>query len=833
MKKRIILILEAIVVFYSALSAQTMEQAVAAYHKFVALQNSSVTEDELFQSLEDCYRQSVSLAERVKPNSEDEMTLRNQLKTIRPYLVNGAAFYQHTNAAKSLAFAKAYMDIPMMDIFENVNFASDARYAQLAYFAASGSYNSGDYHSAIKYFQEYLASGDKTHRRDVYLFMAQACEKIDDYSLVQKTLDKAILEYPKDYDLLAKAINNCIDNGDNDKLQSYLEQALAIKPGDKALLGIQGQSYERTGDYSKAMITYNKLNQVQPNNLNVYKHLAANCYNMGVMNYNNSLATSTESSSSRYLSQSREYFKEAIPLIQNVLDNDSSLTEFWEAMAVACNYTGNESGFGSANSRLVAMGEGRVSKNTVPELISIDGRRAVTPRPTTAGKDEIPAFSDFARDYISAAIDKWQTKDPYETIKEFQDRVNAASRDKKVKELTEDAKDSYIQSFSATLRASDFDLKPYDAENEVFLAQSRFGEVIIPVPRANNEARAFEMNWNGTQLKDVQYCIDGDRLALKSVVFKTPGGRSYKYDNSEAMNYTVAEVDMNLGEIDYSSLASGNSEFNKVRKNIVSVGSSDVDVNIPENRFENPRTFAFIIANEKYQMVAPVSMASNDGRTLAEYCRKTLGCPKENVRVYENASYGNMLGAVREMKEISDAFQGDINFIFYYAGHGIPDDATKDSFLLPVDADGMSTEVCYPLGRLYRELGDLNARCVTVFLDACFSGVSRNGDPLTAARGVATRPKPVTAQGNMVVFTAVSGDQTAFPYEEKGHGLFTYFLLKKLQETAGDVTLQELVSYVSEQVEQKSVVVNHKSQTPVLTPSFSMEKVWKKIKLSE
>ena len=232
-------------------------------------------------------------------------------------------------------------------------------------------------------------------------------------------------------------------------------------------------------------------------------------------------------------------------------------------------------------------------------------------------------------------------------------------------------------------------------------------------------------------------------------------------------------------------------------------------------------------------MVAPVSMASNDGRTLAEYCRKTLGCPKENVRVYENASYGNMLGAVREMKEISDAFQGDINFIFYYAGHGIPDDATKDSFLLPVDADGMSTEVCYPLGRLYRELGDLNARCVTVFLDACFSGVSRNGDPLTAARGVATRPKPVTAQGNMVVFTAVSGDQTAFPYEEKGHGLFTYFLLKKLQETAGDVTLQELVSYVSEQVEQKSVVVNHKSQTPVLTPSFSMEKVWKKIKLSE
>lgn len=835
MKKIVFLIFAASVFFPCRMSSQTMDHAVEAYHQFMDLLNSSTDEEVLFKSLDECYRSCAILAESVKPNSEEEMTLRTQLRTIRPYMVNGAAYYQRTSPSKSLAFAKAYMDIPMMEIFDGIDFARDAQYVQMSYFAASGSYNSGDYRSAVKYFQEYLTTNDKNHRRDVYLYMAQACEKIEDYSLVQKTLDKAILEYPNDYDLLAKAINNSIDNGDNTALQSYLERALNIRPNDKALLGIQGQSFERAGDYAKAMTVYSKLNQVQPNNLNVYKHLAANCYNMGVQYYNNSLLTSGESSSSRYLSQSKDYFKEAIPLLQNVLDNDSSLTEFWEAMAVACNYTGNESGFGSANNRLVAMGEGRVSKNIVPELISFDGRRSVEPNPSVAvNRDEVPAFSEFARDYISAAIAKWQTKDPYETVKEFQDRVNVASRDRKVKELTKDAKDSYLQTYSVSLRASDFDLKPYDAENEVFLASSRFGEVIIPVPRANNEARTFEINWNGTQLTDVRYCIDGDRLALKSIVFKTPIGKSYKYDNSEAMDYTIAEVDMDLGEIDYSSLASsGNDGIKKVNKNKVSIGSSDVDIDIPENRFGNPKTFAFIIANEKYQQVAPVSMAVNDGRTLAEYCRKTLGCPKENVRVYENATYGNMLGAVREMKAISDAFQGDIKFIFYYAGHGIPDDATKDAFLLPVDADGMSTEVCYPLSRLYRELGDLNAKCVTVFLDACFSGVSRSGDPLTAARGVSVRPKPVMAQGNMVVFTAVSGDQTAFPYDDKGHGLFTYFLLKKLQETAGDVTLDELGSYISEQVGQKSVVINHKSQTPVITPSFSMEKVWKKIKLSE
>ncbi|WP_321436645.1 hypothetical protein [uncultured Bacteroides sp.] len=43
--------------------------------------------------------------------------------------------------------------------------------------------------------------------------------------------------------------------------------------------------------------------------------------------------------------------------------------------------------------------------------------------------------------------------------------------------------------------------------------------------------------------------------------------------------------------------------------------------------------------------------------------------------------------------------------------------------------------------------------------------------------------------GNVVVFSTAQGDETAYPYKEKGHGLFAYFLLKKTQETKGAVTL--------------------------------------------
>ena len=190
-----------------------------------------------------------------------------------------------------------------------------------------------------------------------------------------------------------------------------------------------------------------------------------------------------------------------------------------------------------------------------------------------------------------------------------------------------------------------------------------------------------------------------------------------------------------------------------------------------------------------------------------------------------------MLRAVRDIKDIAGAYNGNINIIFYYAGHGVPNEETKDAFILPVDADGAHTDGCYSLKRLYKELGELNAKQIVVFLDACFCGAKRDGGMLASARGVALKAKKAEAQGNMVVFSAASDAETALPWNEKEHGLFTYFLLKKLQESKGGATLKELGDYIASNVKQKSSVVNHKSQTPTVIPSSSLSTTWESLKL--
>lgn len=259
--------------------------------------------------------------------------------------------------------------------------------------------------------------------------------------------------------------------------------------------------------------------------------------------------------------------------------------------------------------------------------------------------------------------------------------------------------------------------------------------------------------------------------------------------------------------------------------------SSDVDVNIPQLSIKNNNCFAVIFANENYQEEVRVDYAHNDGEMFREYCQKVLGLPEDNIHFRTDATLNNIKAEVSWMQQVAKAYGGQVRFIVYYAGHGIPDEATKTAYLLPVDGKSTILDTGYSLVKLYEKLGTMPAECVTVFMDACFSGSKRGEGMLASARGVAIKAKQQAPQGKMVVFSAAQGDETAYPYKEKEHGLFTYYLLKKLKETKGDVTYGELSIYLQTEVKRKSIVANSKSQTPTVNPSQSIAGSWKNMKL--
>lgn len=264
---------------------------------------------------------------------------------------------------------------------------------------------------------------------------------------------------------------------------------------------------------------------------------------------------------------------------------------------------------------------------------------------------------------------------------------------------------------------------------------------------------------------------------------------------------------------------------------VVQRAVSEIDRNIPRVATTEKSTFAVIIGNERYENEASVPYAENDARVFREYVQKTLGVPEKQIRYVANGGLNGIRMAVRWLAQAMDVCGGQGRAIFYYAGHGIPDEANKTAYLLPVDGMGSDVESGYALDRLYTELGKMPAQRVTVFLDACFSGAKREGGMMASARGVAIKVRSSAPQGNVVVFTAAQGDETAYPYREQQHGMFTYYLLKKLQSTKGNTTLGELGDYLTQEVKRQSFVENSKVQTPTVTPSEGMGQAWRTMKL--
>lgn len=245
------------------------------------------------------------------------------------------------------------------------------------------------------------------------------------------------------------------------------------------------------------------------------------------------------------------------------------------------------------------------------------------------------------------------------------------------------------------------------------------------------------------------------------------------------------------------------------------------------------KTVALIIANEEYESAANVDNATNDGLAFKEYCLKTLGVPAENIKYASNVTYGKMRKAINDALGIATMYNGEGNLIVYYAGHGIPDNKTKDAFLMPVDADGTDTEICISLGGLYEKINSQNLNRCVVFIDACFSGAQRGGDMIVAARGVKLKPNEQKPTGKTIVFTATSGDEAAYSYKGEEHGMFTYFLLSKLQESKGNVKLGELAEYLRNKVSLESRRVNNIPQTPNITVSAALGDSWKSMKLTK
>lgn len=264
----------------------------------------------------------------------------------------------------------------------------------------------------------------------------------------------------------------------------------------------------------------------------------------------------------------------------------------------------------------------------------------------------------------------------------------------------------------------------------------------------------------------------------------------------------------------------------------VNLATSEVDSLIPSTNIQRQDCYALIIGNQNYRFVPNVPYALHDARVFAEYCKETLGIPAEQVHLCEDATKEMLLGDEFDwLEDIPN--RGEKNLIVYYAGHGVPD--TKNSnkaYLLPTDVRGTKPQHGISLNDFYSRMGELAFSQTTIFLDACFSGINRTNEAVNEGmRGVEIEAQESQFDGgNIVVFSAAQGNETAQGYLEQGHGLFTYYLLSELQASQGNLNFGMLSDNLNYNVSRKANQLKlRKPQTPTTVASDALSESWRRL----
>ncbi len=443
------------------------------------------------------------------------------------------------------------------------------------------------------------------------------------------------------------------------------------------------------------------------------------------------------------------------------------------------------------------------------------------------------SVTDRIKAYVEEKVNEWQQKGEFEKTADYKVRVNEAARNKKIEDFQKEAIASLKKEFKESVNFKNVKLGLYDADNESFLLSSdELGEFVVPVPVA--EAPNFKQAFASYQFNNSDFYIKDNRFVLAYTEVVNPlNKKKYVFDTKNSAAYATTDINYKFNGIviDVEDKAGGMGSTIKKGTNTINVGKPEVDMDIPVSSIVKTNTYALIIGNEDYTTFQPglssevnVDFAANDAKVFKEYCVKTFGIPEKQVKLLVNATSAQMNQGIAWLANLVKVEEGNAEVIFYYSGHGLPDEQTKEGYLIPVDVSGSNANQGVKLNDLYAKLSESPSKKVSVFLDACFSGGARN-QGLIAMKGVKVRPKENVVNGNMVVLTSSTGEESSGVYRDKQHGYLTYFLLKNLQDSKGNISYKELANSVISNV-KKETALSGKVQTPQLNFSTSVDGVW-------
>ncbi len=329
-------------------------------------------------------------------------------------------------------------------------------------------------------------------------------------------------------------------------------------------------------------------------------------------------------------------------------------------------------------------------------------------------------------------------------------------------------------------------------------------------------------------VNDASYEFQGKVTDKAKLVFVEIDGRATEVKGGKftVKGYSPVDKEITIEAIDQW----GNRSKPKIVKLTIDIKDTNLaSILEPLNPLQiktdtNNDRVALIIGIEKYDRSPDASFANLDAKYFYEYARKGFGISKSNIKllVDEDANLIQSLATLNKWLP-GKVKSGQTDLVIFFAGHGLASNNGEELYLLSQDSDpDLLSRTALSRTELFAEIINLNPKSVTMFLDTCYSGVSREEETLLAsARPVRIIADEQDTPNNFTIFSASQLDQISSGLSEAKHGIFSYYLMKGLEGKADinqdkKITNGELLAYMDENVSEKAAELG-REQNPSLT----------------
>lgn len=249
--------------------------------------------------------------------------------------------------------------------------------------------------------------------------------------------------------------------------------------------------------------------------------------------------------------------------------------------------------------------------------------------------------------------------------------------------------------------------------------------------------------------------------------------------------------------------------------------------------------WALLVGIDKYENdISPLRFSVADVKEVRRALVENAGFPPDNVFLMTSDTPSGInvpthINVIKRLDGLASKVGPHDTFLLYFSGHGY--NRNGRHFLATVNTDPASVETLMlssiPVELLTEKLKKIRAHRSIFIIDACRNdpevgkGDEDNLRTKEFSKGFEVAAESVAQRGDAssAVFFACSEGERAYEWSEKGHSVFTFYLLEGLRgkaaEPTGALTLSSLADYVANNVKkwsEENLVGRKKMQTPEL-----------------